>query len=45
MTYHPNPYRDGYFQSTSRGQEFVLNFDENKEFNEAIKWILAMIEI
>ena len=45
ITYHPNPYREGYFQSTFRGQEFVINIDEDKEVNDVINWVKDKIEV
>ena len=45
MTYHPNPHRGEYFQSTSRGQEFVVKYVDKKEITDAQKWILSMIEL
>lgn len=38
ISYHPNPWKDSYFQSTGRGQEFVI--EENKEVE---KWAKRFI--
>ena len=44
ITYHPNPHKNGYFQSTSRGQEFVIDFQDEKEIIEVVKWVTRKIE-
>lgn len=38
ITYHPNPWKDGYFKSAGRGQEFVM--DATPEIIEWLKMIL-----
>ena len=45
MTYHPNPYKANYFQSTSRGQEFVINFPDVEDTTKVVNWIVDMIKI
>ena len=39
ISYHPNPWRKGFFQSAHRGQEFVI--EENTEVNS---WVRNIIE-
>lgn len=39
ITYHPHPWRDNYFKSTGRGQEFVV--DANDEVKNWVKHIMA----
>jgi len=41
ITYHPDPIRDGYFQSACRGQEFVIKDNEEKD---AEKWVINLIK-
>ncbi len=38
ISYHPNPWKDGYFQSVGRGQEFVM--DMTPEISDWVKKIL-----
>ena len=51
LTYHPdkaNCIRDGYFQSTARGQEFIFDecdnsLDENNLEENQVKWLKKAI--
>lgn len=39
ITYHPNPWENGYFKSVARGQEFVIEAND-----EIIEWAKKIIE-